>query len=88
MVSGRSRCVDPGPSNVRIYELARKQGIMAYVMAVIAERTAEFGARWVVTFVGKDNVSSIKGCARCAAALGSNPDPHQQHARIRPAHPK
>jgi GNAT superfamily N-acetyltransferase len=92
----------------------RGQGIMAYAMAVIAERAADFGARWVVTFVGKDNVPSLKGCARSgftpyverhekwllgqrstrfvpldgAAALGSNPDPHQQHARVRPAHPK
>jgi GNAT superfamily N-acetyltransferase len=92
----------------------RGQGIMAYAMAVIAEKAGDCGARWVVTFVGKDNVPSLKGCARSgftpyverhekwllgqrstrfipldgAAALGSNPDPHQQHARVRPAHPK
>jgi hypothetical protein len=45
-------------------EQFRGQGIMAYAMAVIAEHAVDFGARWVVTFVGKDNIPSLKGCYR------------------------
>jgi hypothetical protein len=40
----------------------RGLGIMPYAMARIAERAADCGAKWVVTFVGKDNVPSLKGC--------------------------
>ena len=91
-------------------EQYRGQGIMAHAMAVIAERAADFGARWVVTFVGTDNVPSLKGCRRAgftpyverqerwmlgrrttrfapldSATSRPDPNPHQQHARIRPA---
>jgi GNAT superfamily N-acetyltransferase len=45
-------------------EAYRGQGIMAAAMARIAERADQFGARWVVTFVGEDNAASLKGCAR------------------------
>lgn len=49
-------------------EQYRGQGIMAYAMAVIAEHAADFGARWVVTFVGTDNLPSLKGCRRAGFA--------------------
>lgn len=42
----------------------RGQGIMAHAMSRIAEQAREFGARWVVTFVGKSNIASLKGCAK------------------------
>jgi len=45
-------------------EQYRGQGIMAYAVAVIAEHAADLGARWVVTFVGTDNIPSLKGCRR------------------------
>nr|CAD6619098.1 N-acetyltransferase [Rhizobium sp. Khangiran2] len=42
----------------------RGLGIMSAAMALIAERAASFGARYVLTFVGTDNVASLKGCQR------------------------
>lgn len=42
----------------------RGQGIMARAMALIAERAGDFGARYVITFVGVDNIASLKGCQR------------------------
>jgi GNAT superfamily N-acetyltransferase len=42
----------------------RGQGIMASAMAQIAEKAKQFGARWAITFVGRDNEPSLKGCAR------------------------
>lgn len=42
----------------------RGMGIMAAAMALIAERAAEFDARYVLTFVGVDNIASLKGCER------------------------
>lgn len=42
----------------------RGKGIMAHVMAVIAEHAPEIGARYVMTFVSKDNIASLKGCDR------------------------
>jgi hypothetical protein len=33
-------------------------------MAQIAERAAQGGARWVITFVDENNVASVKGCLR------------------------
>ncbi len=42
----------------------RGQGIMAHAMARIAEGARDFGARWVLTFVGESNVASLKGCAK------------------------
>jgi RimJ/RimL family protein N-acetyltransferase len=44
-------------------------GIMSAAMALIAERGAEIGARHVLTFVGLDNIASLKGCQRA----GFNP---------------
>jgi hypothetical protein len=41
----------------------RGKRIMPAAMARIAERAADLGARWVLTFVGVDNVPSLKGCA-------------------------
>lgn len=38
--------------------------IMPCAMAQIAERAADSGARWAVTFVGVDNEPSLKGCER------------------------
>ena len=42
----------------------RGQRVMPSAMAQIAERAAERGARWVLTFVRVDNVPSLKGCER------------------------
>jgi GNAT superfamily N-acetyltransferase len=42
----------------------RGLGIMACAMAQIAERASDSGGRWVITFVGEDNVPSLKGCKR------------------------
>ena len=42
----------------------RGQGIMSEAMALIAERGREMGARFVLTFVEKDNIPSLKGCQR------------------------
>jgi GNAT superfamily N-acetyltransferase len=46
----------------------RGQGIMARAMALIAERAADFGARYVITFVGVNNIASLKGCQRSGFA--------------------
>lgn len=45
---------------------ARHQGrrIMSAGMSMIAEKAADLGARQVLTFVGVDNVASLKGCER------------------------
>jgi RimJ/RimL family protein N-acetyltransferase len=48
----------------------RGLGIMSVAMALIAERAADFGARYVMTFVGHDNIASLKGCRRA----GFDPD--------------
>jgi hypothetical protein len=45
-------------------ETSRGLGIMSAAMAQIAERAAEGGARWVITFVDEHNVASVKGCLR------------------------
>ena len=42
----------------------RGKGIMPAAMAQIAERADRLGARYVITFVGIDNVASLKGCER------------------------
>ena len=42
----------------------RGYGIMAAAMALIAERGTALGARYVYTYVGQDNIPSLKGCAR------------------------
>ena len=41
----------------------RGKRIMPAAMARIAERAADLGARSVITFVGVDNIPSLKGCA-------------------------
>jgi hypothetical protein len=46
------------------FEEFRGLGIMACAMAQIAERGSDSGARWVITFVGEDNIPSLKGCKR------------------------
>ena len=45
-------------------EAFRGQRIMPAGMAQIAERGADLGARWVITFVTVDNIPSLKGCQR------------------------
>jgi GNAT superfamily N-acetyltransferase len=45
-------------------ESHRGQGIMPQAMALIAERAKDLGARYVITFVGEDNIPSLKGCKR------------------------
>jgi GNAT superfamily N-acetyltransferase len=45
-------------------EAYRGQGIMASAMAQIAQRAVDFGARWVITFVPHDHVTSLKSCKR------------------------
>ena len=47
----------------------RGLGIMSAAMALIAEQAATVGARTVLTFVGLDNIASLKGCQRA----GFNP---------------
>jgi RimJ/RimL family protein N-acetyltransferase len=42
----------------------RGKGIMGAAMTQVAERAAEVGARWVITFVDEHNEGSIKGCIR------------------------
>jgi GNAT superfamily N-acetyltransferase len=46
----------------------RGKGIMGAAMTQVAERAAEFGARWVITFVEEQNQASIKGCIRAGFA--------------------
>ncbi|BBY86489.1 GNAT family N-acetyltransferase [Mycolicibacterium tokaiense] len=45
-------------------ETHRGQGIMAHAMAKITEQASDIGARYVITFVGTDNIASLKGCER------------------------
>jgi hypothetical protein len=42
----------------------RGQRIMSAAMAMIAEQARSVDARYVITFVGTDNVASLKGCFR------------------------
>jgi len=46
----------------------RGKGIMAAAMTQVAERAAEVGARWVITFVDEQNQGSVKGCIRSGFA--------------------
>lgn len=46
----------------------RGQGIMAHAMSLIADQAREFGGRWVVTFVAKSNIASLKGCKKAGFA--------------------
>lgn len=46
----------------------RGQRIMPAAMALIAEKAAELGADRALTFVGEDNVPSLKGCKRAGFA--------------------
>jgi GNAT superfamily N-acetyltransferase len=55
----------------------RGLGVMSAAMALIAERASEFGARYVLTFVGADNIASLKGCQRAGFY------PHLLHHRAR-----
>ena len=45
-------------------EAARGRGVMAHAMARVAEHAVDLGARWVITFVGDDNIASLKGCRK------------------------
>jgi len=49
-------------------EAYRGMGIMGAAMARVAERAADYGARWVITFVDEDNSASAKGCIRAGFA--------------------
>ncbi len=42
----------------------RGKGIMGAAMTQVAERAAEVGARWVITFVDEQNQGSVKACIR------------------------
>lgn len=42
----------------------RGMGIMPAAMALIAERGADLGARYILTFVDLQNIPSLKGCQR------------------------
>ena len=55
----------------------RGHGIMSAAMALIAERAADIGARNVLTFVGDDNIGSLKGCQRAGF------HPHLLNQRVR-----
>lgn len=46
----------------------RGQRIMPAAMALIAEKAAELGAERALTFVGEDNIPSLKGCKRAGFA--------------------
>jgi GNAT superfamily N-acetyltransferase len=46
----------------------RGKGIMGAAMTQVAERAADFGARWVITFVEEHNEASVKGCIRAGFA--------------------
>jgi len=46
----------------------RGQGIMAHAMSRIAVAAREFGARWVLTYVGINNIPSLKGCKKAGFA--------------------
>jgi hypothetical protein len=37
---------------------------MGAAMSQVAEKAADFGARWVITFVDERNAASVKGCVR------------------------
>ncbi len=52
-----------------IPEAYRGRRIMPAAMARIAERAADLGARWVITFVDEGNIASLKGCERAGFAL-------------------
>jgi hypothetical protein len=43
-------------------EKYRGQRIMPCAMSQFSEKAAEFGARWVITFVAQDNIPALKGC--------------------------
>ena len=45
------------------FEKFRGQKIMGAAMAAIAEKGLQSGARYAVTYVQKDNIAAIKGCA-------------------------
>lgn len=49
-------------------EAYRGKGIMGAAMSQVAARAAEFGARWVITFVDQQNEASVKGCIRAGFA--------------------
>lgn len=46
----------------------RGNGIMPSAMALIAERAADLGCRYVMTFVESDNVPSLRGCRKSGFA--------------------
>lgn len=46
----------------------RGRRIMSAAMSMIAEKAADLGARYVITFVAADNGASLKGCARAGFA--------------------
>jgi GNAT superfamily N-acetyltransferase len=46
----------------------RGKGIMGAAMTQVAERAADVGARWVITFVDAQNEGSVKGCIRAGFA--------------------
>jgi GNAT superfamily N-acetyltransferase len=46
----------------------RGKGIMGAAMTQVAERAADAGARWVITFVDEQNQGSVKGCLRAGFA--------------------
>ncbi len=56
----------------------RGKGIMPTAMAMIAERAVEMRCRYVLTFVDRDNVPSLKGCTKA----GFRPHLVRHDARI------
>lgn len=46
----------------------RGNGIMSAAMALIAERATGLGCRYVITFVERDNIPSLRGCKRAGFA--------------------
>ena len=56
----------------------RGMGIMPAAMAEIAERATEIGARYVITFVDRYNIASLKGCKKA----GFNPYVERHDAQL------
>jgi GNAT superfamily N-acetyltransferase len=42
----------------------RGNGIMPAAMSMIAEKAAQYGVRYVVTYVSRDNPAALQGCAK------------------------
>ena len=44
--------------------LSAVKGIMGLAMSLVAEKAADLDSRYVITVVGTDNITSLKGCEK------------------------